>query len=51
MPNGKRDAILTSYGLPAGTRPDFELDRLIAICLGGSDDVSRIRGPAVILQK
>jgi hypothetical protein len=42
MPNGKRDAILTSYGLPAGTHPDFELDHLIPICLGGSDDVSNI---------
>ena len=42
MPAGKRDMILRSYGLPPGPHPDFEIDHLIPICLGGSDDASNL---------
>jgi len=37
MSHARRDEILTSYGLPPGDHPDFEIDHLIPLCLGGSD--------------
>ena len=40
MSHARRDEILTSYGLPSGDHPDFEIDHLIPLCLGGSDDPS-----------
>jgi hypothetical protein len=42
LPPGLRDNILTSYGLPAGTHPDYEIDHLIPRCLGGSDDPANL---------
>jgi hypothetical protein len=30
------------YGLPAGTHPDYEIDHLIPLGLGGSDDSSNL---------
>ena len=32
------NAILREYGLPAGPHPDFEVDHLVPLALGGSDD-------------
>jgi hypothetical protein len=32
------DHILAEYGLPAGPHPDFEVDHLIPLDLGGADD-------------
>ena len=32
------DRILAEYGLPAGPHPDFEIDHLIPLDLGGADD-------------
>jgi hypothetical protein len=29
---------MAEYGLPAGPHPDFEVDHLIPLCLGGADD-------------
>ena len=34
--------VLESYGLPAGQHPDYEIDHLIPLCLGGSDDASNL---------
>jgi len=34
----RRDEVLRRYGLPPGTHPDYEIDHLIPLCLGGSDD-------------
>lgn len=31
------DRIMAEYGLPAGPHPDFEVDHLIPLCLGGAD--------------
>ena len=31
------DRILSEYGLPAGPHPNFEVDHLIPLCLGGAD--------------
>ena len=42
MTNARRDEILTSYGLPPGTHPDYEIDHLIPLCLGGSNDPSNL---------
>jgi hypothetical protein len=36
----RRDEVLTEYGLPPGDHPDHEIDHLIPLCLGGSDDRS-----------
>lgn len=36
------DRILAEYGLPAGPRPDFEVDHLIPLDLGGSDEDSNL---------
>jgi hypothetical protein len=38
----RRDEVLTRYGLPAGTHPDYEIDHLIPLCLGGADDASNL---------
>ncbi len=38
----RRDEVLTRYGLPPGTHPDYEIDHLIPLCLGGSDDLSNL---------
>jgi hypothetical protein len=37
-----RDEILMRYGLSPGTHPDYEIDHLIPLCLGGSDDPSNL---------
>jgi hypothetical protein len=42
MSHARRDDILTRYGLPPGTHPDYEIDHLIPLCLGGSDDPSNL---------
>ena len=42
MSHARRDEILTEYGLPRGDHPDFEIDHLIPLCLGGSDDPSNL---------
>jgi hypothetical protein len=42
MSRARRDDILTRYGLPPGTHPDYEIDHLIPLCLGGSDDSSNL---------
>jgi hypothetical protein len=42
MGHARRDEILTSYGLPPGDHPDFEIDHLIPLCLGGADDPSNL---------
>jgi hypothetical protein len=33
---------LARYGMPTGTHPDYEIDHLIPLCLGGSDDPSNL---------
>jgi hypothetical protein len=42
MNAARRDEILRRYGLPSGTHPDYEIDHLIPLCLGGSDDPSNL---------
>ena len=42
MTAARRDEILRRYGLPSGTHPDYEIDHLIPLCLGGSDDSSNL---------
>ena len=42
MNAARQDKILRRYGLPAGTHPDYEIDHLIPLCLGGSDDDSNL---------
>ncbi len=42
MNHARRDEILTRYGLPPGTHPDYEIDHLIPLCLGGGDDPSNL---------
>ena len=42
MSHARRDQILTRYGLPSGDHPDYEIDHLIPLCLGGSDDPSNL---------
>jgi hypothetical protein len=42
MSHARRDDILTRYGLPPGEHPDYEIDHLIPLCLGGSDDPSNL---------
>jgi hypothetical protein len=37
MTADRRDEVLLRYGLPAGAHPDYEIDHLIPLCLGGSD--------------
>jgi hypothetical protein len=38
----RRDEILRRYGLPPDTHPDYQIDHLIPLCLGGSDDPSNL---------
>jgi hypothetical protein len=38
----RRDEVLLRYGLPVGVHPDYEIDHLIPLCLGGSDDFSNL---------
>jgi hypothetical protein len=38
----RRDEVLLRYGFPAGPHPDYEIDHLIPLCLGGSDDFSNL---------
>lgn len=42
MTAARRDEILRRYGVPSGTHPDYEIDHLIPLCLGGSDDPSNL---------
>ena len=42
MFSARRDEILKRYRLPPGTHPDYEIDHLIPLCLGGSDDPSNL---------
>jgi len=42
MFSGRRDEVLRRYGLPTGAHPDYEIDHLIPLCLGGSDDPSNL---------
>jgi hypothetical protein len=42
MTHALRDQILRRYGLPPGTHTDYEIDHLIPLCLGGSDDPSNL---------
>ena len=34
---------IADYGLPPGPHPDFKIDHLIPLCLGGGDDPSNLR--------
>jgi hypothetical protein len=38
----RRDEVLIRYGLSPGQYPDYEIDHLIPLCLGGSDDFSNL---------
>jgi hypothetical protein len=38
MSRGRSDAILAEYGLPAGPHEAYEIDHLIPLGIGGSDD-------------
>jgi hypothetical protein len=42
LSNADRDAVLAEYGLPPGTHPDYQIDHIIPLCLGGSDDRSNL---------
>jgi hypothetical protein len=42
MPQGRQDEVLKRYGLPTGAHPDYEIDHLIPLCLGGSDHPSNL---------
>jgi hypothetical protein len=42
MPAARRDEILRRYGIAPGVHPDYEIDHLIPLCLGGSDDPSNL---------
>ena len=42
MSHARRDEILIRYGLPPGMQPDYEVDHLVPLCLGGSDDSSNL---------
>ena len=32
------DHIMAEYGLPMGAHPQYEVDHLVPLCLGGNDD-------------
>ena len=40
--NALRDEVLRRYGLPPGPHPDYEIDHLVPVCLGGGNDVSNL---------
>lgn len=40
MMRARQNEVLQRYGLPPGAHPDYEIDHLIPLCLGGSDDPS-----------
>lgn len=40
--NALRDEVLARYGLPRGPHPDYEIDHLVPVCLGGGNDVSNL---------
>jgi hypothetical protein len=42
MFSARRDEVLRRYGMAPGTHPDYEIDHLIPLCLGGSDDTSNL---------
>jgi hypothetical protein len=42
MTTDRRDEVLIRYGLRPGKHPDYEIDHLIPLCLGGSDDFSNL---------
>ena len=42
LSSARRDEILRRYGYPLGTHPDYEIDHLIPLCLGGADDPSNL---------
>ena len=42
MTNARRDEVLMRYKLPPGAHPDYEIDHLVPLCLGGSDDASNL---------
>jgi hypothetical protein len=36
------DTVMAEYGLPAGPHPDFEIDHLVPLGVGGADDVANL---------
>ena len=42
MTRTRQNEVLQRYGLPPGTHPDYEIDHLIPLCLGGYDDPSNL---------
>jgi hypothetical protein len=42
MTADRRDEVLARYGLRPGQHPDYEIDHLIPLCLGGSDDFANL---------
>jgi hypothetical protein len=42
MSADRRDEVLLRFGLSPGAHPDYEIDHLIPLCLGGSDDPSNL---------
>ncbi len=38
MPRERADAILVRYGLPTEAHPNFQIDHLVPLCLGRSDE-------------
>jgi hypothetical protein len=42
MSHARRDEVLARYGLPPCTHPDYQIDHLIPLCLGGGDDLSNL---------
>jgi hypothetical protein len=42
MTNTIRNEVLMRYGLPPGHHPDYEIDHLVPLCLGGADDPSNL---------
>jgi hypothetical protein len=42
MTPDRSDEVLIRYGLPPGLHPDYGIDHLIPLCLGGSDDFTNL---------
>ena len=36
------DRVMAEYGLPAGPHPQYEIDHLVSLCLGGADSDSNL---------